>query len=80
MNFDQEGFGAGAEQLNVEPDDLASNRAFVELACQQLANHKSMQGFPKRWATNRSLGGTDSYVFSGSRLFREQRLPSVTFF
>ncbi len=80
LNFDQAGFGAGAEQLNVEPDDLASNRAFVELACQQLAHHKPTQGFPKRWATNRSLGGTDSYVFSGSKLFREQGLPSVTFF
>ncbi len=80
LNFDQAGFGAGAEQLNVEPDDLASNKAFVELASAQLTRHQAIPGFPKRWATNKSLGGTDSYVFSSSKLFREEGLPSVTLF
>jgi hypothetical protein len=32
LNFDQAGFGARSEQLNVEPNDLKSNRAFMQLA------------------------------------------------
>ncbi|MBL4770077.1 MAG: M28 family peptidase [Planctomycetes bacterium] len=80
LNFDQAGFGAGAEQLNVEPDDLASNTAFVRMASAILNEHKDTEGYPKRWATNKSLGGTDSYVFSSSKLFRQGGLPSVTLF
>ncbi|MCA9000790.1 MAG: M28 family peptidase [Planctomycetes bacterium] len=80
LNFDQAGFGAGADQLNVEPDDLASNRAFVHTACDVLNSHAGTPGFPKRWATNKSLGGTDSYTFSGSEMFRKQGLPAVTLF
>ena len=36
--------------------------------------------FPLHWSTNKSLDGTDSYVFSGSSLFRERGLPAVTVF
>lgn len=78
LNFDQAGFGAGAEQLNVEPDDLAGNQVFVQAATRMMDANLGVPGFPKRWATNKSLGGTDSYVFSGSKHFREHKLPAVT--
>ncbi len=38
------------------------------------------QRFPSRWSTNKSLGGTDSYVFSDSTLFQERGLPAVTLY
>ena len=80
LNYDQAGFGAGAEQLNVEPDDLPANEAFVRVAASVLADHAGVPGFPVRWATNKSLGGTDSYVFSGAASVREAGIPSVTLF
>lgn len=80
INFDQAGFGSGAEQLNVEPDDLPANAPFVHLCAAVLGDHAGTEGFPARWATNKSLGGTDSYVFSGSRTFRREARPAVTLF
>jgi len=80
INYDQAGFGSGAEQLNVEPDDLPANAPFVRLCAAVLGDHVGAEGFPARWATNKSLGGTDSYVFSGSRTFRREARPSVTLF
>ena len=80
INYDQAGFGSGAEQLNVEPDDLPANVAMVHTVLGVLADFGGRAGFPERWATNKSLGGTDSYVFSGSRQFREGGLPAVTLF
>ena len=80
INFDQAGFGAGSDQLNVEPDDLASNRALVAAALAVLRDHADAEGFPARWATNKSLGGTDSYVFSNSEDFRAAGRPAVTLF
>ena len=80
VNFDQSGFGGGAEQLNVEPDDLAANAALVHLAVGILRDHAGVPGFPERWATNRSLGGTDSYVFSSSEAFRAGGRPALTLF
>ncbi len=80
VNYDQSGFGSGAEQLNVEPDDLPANEAFVRLLVEVLTDHAGEPGFPPRWATNKSLGGTDSYVFSGSETFRTDSRPAVTIF
>jgi hypothetical protein len=80
INFDQAGYGSGADQLNVEPDDLPANVGLVRVLAETLAAHAGSDGFPKRWATNGSLGGTDSYVFSRSELFRESGRPSVTLF
>ena len=80
INFDQAGFGSGAEQLNIEPDDLAANAPMIRLAAAVLSDHAGTVGFPEQWATNKSLGGTDSYVFSGSRVFRDELRPSVTLF
>ncbi|MDF1838575.1 MAG: M28 family peptidase [Planctomycetota bacterium] len=80
LNFDQAGYGASAEQLNVEPDDLLANREFVRSTTAVMAKNQGTEGYPQRWATNKSLGGTDSYVFSGSKYFRDHKLPSVTLF
>ena len=80
LNFDQAGFGSTGDRIHVEPDDLPSNVAYVRIAAGVLADHAGQPGFPKRWATNKSLGGTDSYVFSGHKRFRADGLPSVTMF
>jgi len=80
MNFDQAGYGSTGQRLHVEPDDLGANAAFIDVAAGVLRKHAGKAGFPERWATNKSLGGTDSYVFSGSRRFRDERLPAVTLY
>ena len=80
VNFDQAGFGSGADQLNVEPDDLPANQGLVAVAAAVLEEYAGRPGFPEQWATNKSLGGTDSYVFSSSSHFRENSLPAVTLF
>ena len=80
VNFDQAGFGSGAEQLNLEPDDLPANGPFVQLFAALLRDHAGRPGFPEQWATNKSLGGTDSYVFSGAESFRRNARPAVTLF
>ena len=80
LNYDQAGFGSGADQLNVEPDDLPANVGLVRTASGVLEEFAGQPGFPERWATNKSLGGTDSYVFSSSSHFREEAKPSVSLF
>lgn len=80
INYDQAGFGSGADQLNLEPDDVPANVAFARVLLGLLADHSGAPGFPTRWATNKSLGGTDSYVFSGSTYFREHARPALTIF
>lgn len=80
INYDQAGFGSGAEQLNVEPDDLPANEGLVRIVTGVLAEHAGSEGFPELWATNKSLGGTDSYVFSGSQVFQGGRRPALTLF
>jgi hypothetical protein len=85
INFDQAGFGSGADQVNVEPDDLEANVALVRALVGVMRDHAPgasgpPAAFPERWATNKSLGGTDSYVFSGSQTFKDGRLPSVSVF
>lgn len=80
MNFDQAGYGSTGQRLHLEPDDIKANEAFIGVAAGVLRNHSGKQGFPERWATNKSLGGTDSYVFSGSRRFRDEGLPAVTLY
>jgi len=85
INYDQSGFGSGADQLNVEPDDLPGNVGLVRALAAVLADFAPKDAekpgdFPARWATNKSLGGTDSYCFSSSSYFKEGQLPSVTVF
>lgn len=80
INYDQAGFGSGADQLNLEPDDLPANHALARVMLALLAEQRGAPGFPERWATNPSLGGTDSYVFSGSKYFRDGGRPALTLF
>ncbi|MFT5152758.1 MAG: hypothetical protein ACI841_002757, partial [Planctomycetota bacterium] len=80
INYDQSGFGTGQNQLNMEPDDLPANRELIKLLAGCLESADGEHGLPERWATNKSLGGTDSYVFSSSDLFEEKGLPSITIF
>ncbi|MGK0218524.1 MAG: hypothetical protein ACI9HE_002018 [Planctomycetota bacterium] len=80
INYDQAGYGSGAEQLNIEPDDLPANIGLVRSLYDLCSERDGTDGFPKRWATNKSLGGTDSYVFSSSKLFRNGGIPAVTVF
>lgn len=85
LNYDQAGFGSGANQLNIEPDDLPANRALIECVLGVLRDHAPASSgepgeFPAHWATNRSLGGTDSYVFSKAEGFKSALRPSITVF
>ena len=85
INYDQSGFGSGADQVNIEPDDLPGNvalvNALVTVMRARAPRDASTPGdFPARFATNKSLGGTDSYVFSGSELFKTRALPSISVF
>ena len=63
--------------LEVRRHGLEENATVAALV---LAEHRGRAGFPERWATTRSQGGTDSYVFSGSRGFRERPRPALTLY
>lgn len=74
INFDQSGFGSTAERLYVEPDDLPFNRDLIEAFAETLRAHASTPHLPEEWATVRSQGGTDSYVFS------DAEIPAITIY
>jgi hypothetical protein len=83
LNFDQAGFGSGADRVFVEPDDVPANQGMARTLCAVLRDHAARAGdppgsFPSEWASVKSLGGTDSYVFSDSAQFSERGLPSMT--
>lgn len=80
LNFDQSGFGSAQDRFYVEPDDLPANRGLVELLGGLLEQCQGKEGFPEQWATNKSVGGTDSYVFSSSELFEDGGIPAVTLY
>jgi len=80
VNFDQAGYGTGNEALFVEPDDLSFNDRLVRSILAVAEEHAGTPGFPAKFTSNRSLGGTDSYVFSDHRGPDGTGLPSVTVF
>ena len=80
INYDQSGFGSGSDQLNLEPDDLPANKAMILLLAEALRQANGEHGLPAHWATNKSLGGTDSYIFSSAELFEQGLLPSITIY
>jgi hypothetical protein len=80
INYDQAGFGSGADQFNIEPDDLPANQTMIRAILSVLDTYSGRGGMPARYATNKSLGGTDSYVFSSAKLFKEGERPSLTLF
>ncbi len=83
LNFDQAGFGSGADRVFIEPDDLPANQRMARTLIAVLRDHAAPQGeppagFPSQWASVKSLDGTDSYVFSDAPAFRERSLPAMT--
>ncbi|HKX45082.1 MAG TPA: M28 family peptidase, partial [Planctomycetota bacterium] len=80
VNYDQSGFGAGQDRLYLEPDDLPANGDLIRCGVAVLGDFGGRPGFPERWATVRSLGGTDSYVFSSSSYFRDAGRPAITLY
>jgi aminopeptidase YwaD len=79
FNYDQSGFGSSKDALYVEPDDVPANREIVTLVRSVMADHIGARGFPERAASNRSQGGTDSYVFQ-PRAQGATVYPSVTLY
>lgn len=80
LNYDQSGFGSTQDLLYLEPDDLPANESLVRVMLEVLEQYAGTQGFPERWATVPSQGGTDSYVFSESSHFKKRKLPALTLF
>jgi hypothetical protein len=80
FNYDQSGFGSWKEALYVEPDDVPVNTALVTLIRQVITDHLKAPGFPERAASNKSQGGTDSYVFQNTRDPKATLYPSVTLY
>ena len=80
VNFDQSGFGTGLDVLYLEPDDLPANRGLIRAMLRVLDDHAGVEGFPARFATTPSQGGTDSYVFSEHDAFQSGLLPSLTLY
>ena len=54
--------------------------ALIRTLAACLEGAKGQHGLPENWATNKSLGGTDSYVFSTKKTYRKLLRPSVTLF
>lgn len=80
INYDQAGYGSGNDAIYFEPDNLEVNKALIGLLRATASAHLGKTGFPERFASNRALGGTDSYVFHGSRLDWDRTPASVTVF
>lgn len=83
LNFDQSGFGSGADRVFVEPDDVPGNAGLAQALLGVLSDHAphgdgaTPGRFPREWASVRSLGGTDSYVFGPTRS-GASGVPSMT--
>ncbi len=78
INYDQPGFGSWYDAIYFEPDDIPTNRGLITILRSIAQDHLGQPGFPERYASTRSQGGTDSYVFQSERLVGEQIVPSVT--
>lgn len=80
FNYDQSGFGSWKEALYVEPDDIPVNAALVTLVRGVISDHIAAPGFPEHAASNKSQGGTDSYVFQNTRDPNATLYPAVTLY
>ena len=78
INYDQSGFGSWRDALYFEPDDVPENTEIIHLLRTVAMDHVDQPGFPVRFASIRSQGGTDSYVFQQRRIVGENIVPSVT--
>lgn len=80
LNYDQAGYSSGADALYLEPDDLPANEPFVRALCGELARRAGAHGLPPRFASTRSQGGTDSYVFSSDEALAARGVPALTLY
>ncbi|MEQ8762472.1 MAG: M28 family peptidase [Planctomycetota bacterium] len=80
INYDQAGTGASRDAIYVEPDDVEANGELVAAFHRVLKRHHEKKGFWSEYASNKSLGGTDSYVFQSTRATGGHIVPAVTVF
>ncbi len=80
INYDQAGTGAERDAVYVEPDDVEANKPIVAAFHRVLKRHHEQTGFWGEYASNKSLGGTDSYVFQSERATGGRIVPAVTVF
>jgi len=80
LNYDQAGYSSGADALYLEPDDLPANEPLVRALCDELGLRAGAHGLPQRYASTRSQGGTDSYVFSSDAALAGRGVPALTLY
>jgi len=80
INFDMPGYGTWRDAIYFEPDEVPANRGLILLLRAIADDHLGAAGFPERFASNSSQGGTDSYVFQREQIVGEQVIPSVTLY
>jgi len=80
INFDMPGYGTWRDAIYFEPDEVPANRGLILLLRAIADDHLGAAGFPERFASNSSQGGTDSYVFQREQIVGEQIIPSVTLY
>jgi hypothetical protein len=78
INYDQAGFGSWRDALYFEPDDVPVNSGIINLVRSVAGDHLNQEGFPEHFASTRSQGGTDSYVFQSERVVGDNLVPSIT--
>ncbi|MFG1691253.1 M28 family metallopeptidase [Gemmatimonadota bacterium] len=78
INYDQAGFGSWRDALYFEPDDVPVNSGIITLIRSVASDHLNQEGFPQHFASTRSQGGTDSYVFQSERVVGDDIVPSIT--
>ena len=80
INFDMPGYGTWRDAIYFEPDEVAANRELILLLRAVANDHLGVPGFPQRFASNSSQGGTDSYVFQREQIVGDQVVPAVTLY
>lgn len=78
INYDQAGFGSWRDALYFEPDDREVNIEVITIIRTVASDHLGQAGFPEHFASTKSQGGTDSYVFQSERVVGENIVPSIT--
>ncbi len=78
INYDQAGFGSWRDALYFEPDDVPINLEIINIIRTVAGDHLGQKGFPEHFASTKSQGGTDSYVFQSERVVGEDVVPSIT--
>lgn len=78
INYDQSGYGTWRDAIYFEPDDVPENVGLITLIRTVAQDHLGAPGFPERFASAHSQGGTDSYVFQQERLVGESMAPAIT--